>query len=136
MSHVGLTQRRWSRPAACTPMPFVKRSFCLSVSNMQDCDESCGLDAEALEQLLGAAAGGAGKVGTTAGTGWAGSRFWKYRSAAAAAARMAAGSSGVGAVKRAAAALSGASKGRCVAAMCTRCWCGGVVCVEYVAVTP
>jgi hypothetical protein len=81
----------------------------------QDPDQegACGLDPEALQQLLGAAAGQqpGSKGGTTAGSGWAGSRFWKYRSAAAATARMAAGgsSSSGGAVKRAAA--SG-SKGR------------------------
>lgn len=81
----------------------------------QDPDQegACGLDAEALQQLLGAAAGQqpGSKGGTTAGSGWAGSRFWKYRSAAAATARMAAGgsSSSGGAVKRAAAATS---KGR------------------------
>jgi hypothetical protein len=76
---------------------------------------SCSaLDAEALQQLLGAAAGsGSSRAGgTTAGSGWAGSRFWRYRSAAAAAARMAAGSSG-GAVKRAAAVGVG-GRSRCV----------------------
>lgn len=113
-------------PAANTAVLVLSRCCCAYLCLLQEHEESSGLEAEALEQLLGAAAGGAGKGGTTAGTGWAGSRFWKYRSAAAAAARMAAGSSGGGPVKRAAAALSSASKSRCVAAMCTRCWHGGV----------
>jgi hypothetical protein len=115
MYYVGLTQRGTGVAATFSTMhssALLTSFFCLPVSDMQDHGEPCGLDAEALEQLLGAAAGGAGKGGTTAGTGWAGSRFWKYRSAAAAAARMAAGSSGGGAVKRAAGALSGARKGR------------------------
>lgn len=88
--------------------------LCLAAVGTQGPDQegACGLDAEALQQLLGAAAGQqpGSKGGTTAGSGWAGSRFWKYRSAAAATARMAAGgSSSGGAVKRAA---PGTSKGR------------------------
>lgn len=71
-------------------------------------DDGSVLDADALQQLLGGAEGVGRKGSTMTGSGWAGSRFWKYRSAAAAAARMASGSSGGGgAVKRASAAAQG-----------------------------
>eukprot|EP00879_Flechtneria_rotunda_P022099 GHRR01023317.1.p1 GENE.GHRR01023317.1~~GHRR01023317.1.p1 ORF type:complete len:352 (+),score=154.34 GHRR01023317.1:81-1136(+) len=50
------------------------------------------LEASALQQLLGTAAAGQGsKSSTIQGAGWAGSSFWKYKSAAAAIARLAGG---------------------------------------------
>lgn len=69
------------------------------------------LDAEALQQLLGGAAGAGRKGSTMTGSGWAGSKYWKYRSAAAAAARMVSGRGD--AVKRASAAAHG-GRSRCV----------------------
>jgi hypothetical protein len=79
------------------------------------------LDADALHQLLGGGPSQPGNVKssgnsiTQQGAGWAGSRFWKYRSAAAAAARMAAGISGSGVsaqVKRAAATAAGGGRSK------------------------
>jgi len=82
----------------------------------QGADDGSVLDAEALQQLLGGAAGAGRKGSTMTGSGWAGSKYWKYRSAAAAAARMASGRGD--AVKRASAAAHG-GRSRCV---CVAWW--------------
>jgi hypothetical protein len=58
---------------------------------MQAAEADEVLDAEALQQLLGGSGFNA-KAAPTTGGGWAGSSFWKYKSAAAAIARLGGGS--------------------------------------------
>jgi hypothetical protein len=75
------------------------------------------LDAEALQQLLGGSGFNA-KAAPTTGGGWAGSSFWKYKSAAAAIARLSGGSTA--AAKKAPAASSKSRYGAAIWLLA--CW--------------